>query len=110
MDLFSVFKSLVFLTAVSLRGTNGQVLKEGKSYHRGTLISSFLLFYFPSLLSQASVGCFSEGACRDALTLTELEEATPNECLAACKDYDHDGPQDFECNYFSHFLATSVST
>ncbi len=46
----------------------------------------------------------------DSIVLTEDGADSPNECLELCKDYEHEGTGDFECNYFTYYLGTEVLT
>ena len=57
---------------------------------------------------QDDIGCFAPGECVESVALTELAADLPSECLSACKEYEHEGTGDFECNYFTFYFDSNV--
>ncbi len=67
----------------------------------------FLLFVTVAS-GQDDIGCFVPGECVESVALTELDVVLPSECLSACKEYEHEGTGDFECNYFTFYFESNV--
>ena len=67
----------------------------------------FLLFVTVAS-GQDDIGCFVPGECVESVALTEMGAVLPSECLSACKEYEHEGTGDFECNYFTFYFESNV--
>ncbi len=48
------------------------------------------------------------GECLESVLLLDVRTSSPSACLKACKDYVHEGTQDFDCNYYTYFFETDV--